>query len=337
MNIFVLSKNLKKCAKYHCDKHVVKMLLEHTQILSTVCRLNDLEVGYKKTHEKHPCVIWAGESEDNWLWLKKLNDALHEEYKYRYGEDKVHKSYLVSTILPLPCLPKIGMTPFAQAMPEKYKNNDPIKAYRDYYINEKYKIVSWKHCTKPYWFKNIAKEKKYNSIDTENNDGLSLIDIEYNLSLIRKTYENHLVNYKLVSINNIILNNAQSLYIINPEASDSNFFDSLSKVDNANIINANIQKDNDTCADHSLILLTKILKLGIEISKIGITTVENYYGKHANLYIIADNNIDLLVYINEIINSYKEESDIIKYLTTNDLTMCYQTEDITLLGDDIVE
>lgn len=347
MNIFILSKNLKKCAQYHCDKHVVKMILEHTQILSTVCRLSGLEVGYKKTHVKHPCVIWAGESEDNWLWLKKLNDALHEEYQYRYGENKVHKSYLVSTSLPLPSLPKIGMTQFAQAMPEQYKNNDPVKAYRNYYINEKYKIVSWTQRTKPHWFKNISKKDQYNGVNAEDNDGLSLIDLEYNLDLINKYYDNNFINYKLVPIYNIILNKTQSLYIINPEGLDSKFSHSLKlKAQNSNVINANIQLDNSTCGDHSLILLTKILKLEINLLKIGISTVENNYGKHASLYIINDSNIDLSDIISRIINSYKHESkitntfhsnnEVTEYLTIEDFTIFNNTEDIALLGNDSV-
>lgn len=153
MNIFILSRNINNCARYHCDKHLVKMILEHTQILSTVCRLNDIDTGYKKTHMKHPCVIWAGQSQDNWIWLRNLNQALHEEYQYRYGKNKIHKSYIVSESLPVPDLPKIGMTPFAQAMPDKYKNKDPVKAYRQYYIHEKYKISSWLNREKPYWFK----------------------------------------------------------------------------------------------------------------------------------------------------------------------------------------
>jgi hypothetical protein len=33
MNIFVLSKAAKKAARYHCDKHVVKMILESIQLL----------------------------------------------------------------------------------------------------------------------------------------------------------------------------------------------------------------------------------------------------------------------------------------------------------------
>ena len=33
MNIFVLDKDPKKAAKYHCDKHCVKMILEAGQML----------------------------------------------------------------------------------------------------------------------------------------------------------------------------------------------------------------------------------------------------------------------------------------------------------------
>lgn len=152
MNIFILSKNIEKCAKYHCDKHVVKMILEYSQILSTVCRLNGLDEGYKKTHINHPCVVWARESKSNWLWLRELNYFLHEEYKYRYGKDKIHKSYLVSEELPVPELPKLGITTFVQAMPEEHRNKDVVKAYRDYYFNEKHNIASWTKRSKPYWF-----------------------------------------------------------------------------------------------------------------------------------------------------------------------------------------
>lgn len=152
MNIFILSKNIKKCAKYHNDKHVIKMILEYSQILSTVCRLNGIDAGYKQTHVNHPCVIWAAESKNNWLWLRELNYALHEEYKYRYGKNKIHKAYTVLESLPMPILPKIGITPFSQVMPEQYKNDNVVKAYRDYYTNEKYTIASWTKRTKPYWF-----------------------------------------------------------------------------------------------------------------------------------------------------------------------------------------
>jgi hypothetical protein len=36
MNIFFLDFDTEKCAKYHCDKHVVKMILETAQLLCGV-------------------------------------------------------------------------------------------------------------------------------------------------------------------------------------------------------------------------------------------------------------------------------------------------------------
>lgn len=36
MNIFALDKCPKISAKYHCDKHVVKMIIESAQMISTV-------------------------------------------------------------------------------------------------------------------------------------------------------------------------------------------------------------------------------------------------------------------------------------------------------------
>ena len=74
MNIFFLSGNPRRCARWHCDKHVVKMILESTQILYTALHVNGgtaiIEAsaprcastgkrGYKKHAAKHPSVLWA--------------------------------------------------------------------------------------------------------------------------------------------------------------------------------------------------------------------------------------------------------------------------------------
>lgn len=73
MNIFVLDYTPQKAAEYHCDKHVVKMILESAQILCAVHHKNgDSNVPYKLTHKNHPCTIWAGESRSNYLWLTQL-------------------------------------------------------------------------------------------------------------------------------------------------------------------------------------------------------------------------------------------------------------------------
>jgi hypothetical protein len=80
-----------------------------------------------------------------------------QEYTRRYG--KVHKSiYAIEW-----CgknyhrlnLPKIGLTPFAQAMPEEYKNDCAIKAYRAYYNGEKAYFATWKTRKTPEWFQPV--------------------------------------------------------------------------------------------------------------------------------------------------------------------------------------
>ena len=154
MNIFILDKEVEKCAEYHCDKHVIKMILESAQMLSAVVRLNGHDVGYKLTHKNHPCTIWARESLSNYNWLVRLTRLLNYEYRYRYDKDINHKSYDLVKTLPIPDLPDIGLTPFAQAMPEQYKNKNAVKAYRDYYINEKSSFLTWTKRKKPKWINN---------------------------------------------------------------------------------------------------------------------------------------------------------------------------------------
>ena len=139
MNIFWLDRNMRLCAMYHSNKHLVKMLCEHVQILCTVIHLrgeSSLYTSrvYKKMHVKHPCVLWCNESKENWEALKRLTYFLNLEYRYRYNKTCNHKSYDVIMDKYAPkSLPSTGVTKFAQAMPEDYKNEDAIEAYRDYY------------------------------------------------------------------------------------------------------------------------------------------------------------------------------------------------------------
>jgi hypothetical protein len=46
MNIFFLDFDTKKCAKYHCDKHVVKMILETAQLLCGVHHVDHVTPSY---------------------------------------------------------------------------------------------------------------------------------------------------------------------------------------------------------------------------------------------------------------------------------------------------
>lgn len=144
MNIFALHENPHQAAQMHCDKHVVKMILESVQMLSTIC-----STGYKPTHVNHPCTKWARESRQNFNWLCSLTEALHAEWQYRFNHVKHHKSFTVYASLPTVevsrSLPDIGLTPFAQAMPDyiSARNTNAIDAYRDYYKTEKAHILTF--------------------------------------------------------------------------------------------------------------------------------------------------------------------------------------------------
>ena len=150
----MLDQNIVSCAQYHCDQHVIKMILESTQILNTVLYLNGIKSFYKPSHQKHPCVIWANQSLSNWLWLRELIVALNDEYKYRYDSTVNHKSYDVAKKLKVPPLLDRGLLEHCQVMPEEYKVlNNPVKAYRNFYIFSKSKFATWRKRKKPNWYR----------------------------------------------------------------------------------------------------------------------------------------------------------------------------------------
>ena len=156
MNIFLLHANAQICAEMHCDKHVIKMILEHCQLMYTaihvldparlesVERINGLQA-YKKTHVNHPCAKWARASRKNFQWLLLLTVCLVREKKYRWGGDHKCARHLqgllwASRVVPFP-LEK--MTPWAIANP--YKHMEAIESYRHYYIHDKTRMLAWKH------------------------------------------------------------------------------------------------------------------------------------------------------------------------------------------------
>lgn len=154
MNIFILDKNISKCAEYHCDQHVIKMILESVQIMCTALNKKGFNTPYKSTHVKHPCVLWVEESYDNLLWLNKLALSLNEEYKYRYDKIENHRSIPVMNKIMHQQYGSFGLTEFAQAMPDKYKiPGDAVTAYRNFYLGEKMSFAKWTRRRAPYWIK----------------------------------------------------------------------------------------------------------------------------------------------------------------------------------------
>lgn len=145
MNIFVLDTNPVLAAKYHCDKHVSKMILESAQMLSTVAG-----GPYKPTHSFHPCTVWVGKSINNARWLVELARQLNYEYKLRYNSLTDHKSWKVIESLDLQGLPEKPMTPFAQAMPEELRiEHDPVRAYRNFYRTKQF--AKWRLGAPVWW------------------------------------------------------------------------------------------------------------------------------------------------------------------------------------------
>ena len=167
MNIFYLSEDPDECARWMVDKHVVKMILETAQLLSTAHRVLDgdpddgrlhdkltNELLYKRTHKNHPSAIWARESDGNYRWLYRHLLALLKEYTFRYGKHHAVETKGISGRLRhFPFKIKQGLrTPMPSCMDEEYRiSDDPVVNYRNYYKIGKAHLHNWKNRSPPDW------------------------------------------------------------------------------------------------------------------------------------------------------------------------------------------
>lgn len=177
MNIFYLDEDVEKAAQYHMDRHVRKMIIEYAQLLSTAHRVVDGEMYYgqtsngrkikrwrlnderentlyKATHVNHPSNIWARACLENYNYLYKLFIAVSHEFEYRWG--KKHATYVkLASILKAPPqnMKSVDYTiPIPQAMDEKYRLENSLDAYRNYYIYGKNHLAQWTKRNKPEWY-----------------------------------------------------------------------------------------------------------------------------------------------------------------------------------------
>lgn len=176
MNIFVVNPNPVYAAHELCDKHVVKMIVESCQMLSTAHRVLDgtptvelsknnrkvrrwiLKDGIrnntlcKATMVNHPCTKWVMKTDANYRWLYEHTLGLLDAYRHRYG--KVHSMLsLMPILIQVPDnITKGTLTPFAQAMPDKYRCENAVNAYRNYYIGEKSRFAKWRCGEVPAWY-----------------------------------------------------------------------------------------------------------------------------------------------------------------------------------------
>ena len=188
MNIFYLDKDPKVCATMHCDKHVVKMIIEYAQLLSTAHRVLDgvsknvltksnrkytiwihpiplMETTlYKSTMRNHPSAIWARQSLSHYVYLKELWKNLCAEYTYRYG--KVHITYtkLIDVLevnpMNIPNVPFFDPPPAMSHFPDCIVPNNSLHSYYNYYIVAKNYFAKWTKRPIPKWYSEGLKSKK---------------------------------------------------------------------------------------------------------------------------------------------------------------------------------
>ncbi len=154
MNIFFLDWDVNKCAKDHCDKHVVKMILETAQLLCGVHHVtahDTDQVPYKLSHKNHPCSIWTRSSLSNYLYLCELGLALCKEYTHRYGKRHKSQEVIEWCLINKPNIKDIGFTEPPKAMPDEYKVSDVVESYRNYYRGVKMDFAVWKNGDTPKW------------------------------------------------------------------------------------------------------------------------------------------------------------------------------------------
>jgi|694.fasta_scaffold10381_28 hypothetical protein len=177
MNIFYVDSNAEVAARNMVDRHVVKMILETAQLLSTAHRVIDGEeyvgqsqsgrkakrwrlsgnadaIMYAATHINHPSAVWVRENSANYAWLYDHLLALGREYTYRYGRTHLTIDKLKDILKDAPenIEQSNVMTKMPSCMDKQYiVSLDPIINYRNYYNYGKTDLLRWSNRPPPQW------------------------------------------------------------------------------------------------------------------------------------------------------------------------------------------
>ena len=177
MNIFYVDSDPEVAARNMVDKHVVKMILETAQLLSTAHRVIDGEeyvgqsqsgrkakrwrlsgnvdaIMYAATHINHPSAVWVRENSANYDWLYDHLLALGREYTHRYGRTHLTIDKLKDILEDAPenIEQSNVMTKMPSCMDKQYiVSLDPITNYRNYYNYGKTDLLRWSNRPPPQW------------------------------------------------------------------------------------------------------------------------------------------------------------------------------------------
>ena len=155
MNYFYVEEDPTSAAQALCDKHVVKMILETAQMLSTAHRLTEspqADFVYKTTHANHPSTKWLRSSQIAYKHGLQHLCALFDEYRHRYN-----KTHATERLLPYlsqvpEVLPDLPFVDPPQCMYDECRGSDTVEAYRSYYRVRRSEIdMRWTKREAPAW------------------------------------------------------------------------------------------------------------------------------------------------------------------------------------------
>lgn len=141
MNVFLLSTRARNAARYHSNKHVIKMILETAQLLCTAHAMldhNGLQVPvdafdphppsktYRPTHKNHPWAIAVRRDLRLYVWVARLGLELCREYSRRYAGKKHASQQLLECLLRVP--PRSFKSPTFE--PESFSGTTAVRRMR---------------------------------------------------------------------------------------------------------------------------------------------------------------------------------------------------------------
>jgi hypothetical protein len=187
MNIFAIYRCPVQSARHLVDSHVVKMVLEsaqmlancfsHDQLADETCPRTQTGTVRKYAHYNHPCSKWVRASRENMRWLIDHAIAMdleriersklksQEQLRLKDAGQAYNKNVANNVPAAHNCMPFIywvqlnlqhslvsegPVTEFAQAMPDEFKCEDSVQAYRNFYITGKQHLHKWTQ-NKPDW------------------------------------------------------------------------------------------------------------------------------------------------------------------------------------------
>lgn len=156
MNIFYINEDPIIAAQELCDDHIRKMQIESAQMLCTAHWEMGKEAPYKRAHLNHPSTKWTRESIQHYRWLVKHGLEVCSEFTKRYGKHHKTQDVLEWCRDNEPSLPNKQFVAPPQCMPNEYKHEDTVDAYKTFYIEDKIKIkkLNWNKLNNtPEWIK----------------------------------------------------------------------------------------------------------------------------------------------------------------------------------------